>query len=148
MQKLAIFLLLTVGLLACNQPDQEPEFLGISNLKVGKINGSKASLNGNAHFHNPNKNKLKLKYIDIVVEVEGKPTGTIKHELDTKVPAVADFFVPLEAQVDIGEAGLLDSIISFLGGKKVKVRYVGSLKVSRFGYPMTVPVDYTTEIKL
>lgn len=148
LKSISLFLLVFILLSSCARPEQEPEFRRIDNLKVGKISGSSAVLTGDAVFYNPNEVKAKLKKIAIDVELEGKSIGTINQSFNTKIPALAEFTVPLEASFDISDVGLLNGLLSIFGGKKVEVRYKGTIQVSMYGFPTTVPVDYTEELRL
>lgn len=147
MNRTILFSLLLL-LLGCNRPELEPEFLGIKNIEVTKVTGTEAFLKGEALFHNPNDTRMKLKYVDVSIELEGKKIGTIQQDLTTKIPALSRFTVPLNATFDLTEIGLLNSIIGILGGKKMAVRYKGHIRVSMYGYPMTVPVDFEEEVRI
>lgn len=143
-----ILMLSFVVLLGCvSQQYEEPDFLGIENVEVTRVAGTDAQLSGDAIFYNPNDKGIKLKEVNVAVELEGKKIGKISQELATKIPAASEFTVPLNASFDLSDMGIMNGIISILGGKKVKVRYHGSIKVSRFGYPQTIDVDHTEEIK-
>ena len=91
---------------------------------------------------------MKLRKVNIDVTLEGKKIGTIEQSLKTKIPALSEFKVPVDAKFDVGDVGVLNSIISVLGGKKMKVHYQGNIKISIHGVPISVPVDYEDEIKL
>ncbi|MFY0606859.1 MAG: LEA type 2 family protein [Cyclobacteriaceae bacterium] len=148
MYRFIIISLLVLAVSGCSRPDQEPQFLRVDNIGVDKISGTEAILTGQAIFHNPNDVKMKLRKVAINVELEGKRIGTINQELTTKIPALSDFSVPLKASFDLTEIGLLNGILSILGGKKVEVQYKGFIKVSVHGYPVTVPIDYTEEFRM
>lgn len=137
-----------VILAACNRPEEEPEFLRVDNIKVTKVTGKEAFLNGDAFFYNTNDVRMKLKAVDIDIEMEGKKIGTINHKVKTRIPAKSEFKVPLDATFDIRDIGLLNGIISVLGGKKVKVHYTGKIKVAVYGITYNVPIDYDDEVRL
>jgi len=142
---LLLVLLLTVS---CTRPEEEPQFLRIDNLGVGKISGSEATLTADAVFYNPNNVKMKLRKVAIDVALEGKQIGSINQEMATKIPALSEFIVPVNASFDLSNIGLLNGIMSILGGKKIDVHYEGFIKVSVHGYPVTVPINYDDEVKL
>ncbi len=146
----SFILLFAVLLIAagCARPEEEPQFLRIDNLGVGKISGSEATLTADAVFYNPNNVKMKLKQVAIDIELEGKRIGSINQDLTTKIPAMSEFTVPLNASFDISDIGLLNGILSILGGKKVDVHYKGFIKVFVHGYPVTVPIEYDDEVRL
>lgn len=148
MRTFSLIALLLVTVTACNKPDQEPEFRGIRHINVQKIKGTKAELTAEAHFYNPNDVRLKLKNIDVDIMLEGKTIGSIDQDLNMKIDKMSEFVVPLEASFNIGEIGLLNGIISILGGKKVKVTYEGTVTASVHGYRTKVPVYYEDEVRL
>lgn len=148
MHKFSILVVFIVLASACKRPDQEPQFLRIDNIEVTEVKGKEALLNADAYFYNPNDVKMKLKNVDIDVEVEGKKVGKINHSLKTRIPANAEFKVPLDATFNLAEIGLLNSIISILNGKKVKVHYVGTITVSVHGFSQKVPVEFDDEVRI
>ncbi|VXD12160.1 conserved hypothetical protein [Marinoscillum sp. 108] len=146
--KNAIIVATLLFLGACTRPENAPQFIGIENIEVSKIMGTNAVLKAEAIFYNPNDVKMKLRKVNIDIELEGKKIGVINQEFTTKVPALSEFRVPLNASFDITEIGLLNGIISILGGKKVVVHYKGFVKVSVHGYPATVPIDFEEEVRM
>lgn len=143
-----LFVLGIVLLTSCTKPEDEPKFLGIDNIEVTKVTGKEVLLNADARFLNPNKVKIKLKKVDIDIELEGKTIGHIDQDFKLKIPANAEFTVPLNATFNIRELGLLNGIISILGGKKIKVKYKGFIKASVHGYTSTVPVEFYDEVRI
>ena len=137
-----------IGMQGCTRPEEAPEFLGVRNIKVNKVEKTTAHLNAEAYFNNPNDVKMTLRKIDVDVTMEGEKIGSIDQSTRIKIPPQSDFKVPLDATFNIGDVGVLNSILGMLGGKKMKVRYEGHVKVTMHGIPMRVPVDYEDEIKL
>ena len=137
-----------IGMQGCTRPEEAPEFLGVRNIKVNKVEKTTAHLNAEAYFNNPNDVKMTLRKIDVDVTMEGEKIGTIDQSTRIKIPPQSDFKVPLDATFNIGDVGVLNSILGMLGGKKMKVRYEGHVKVTMHGIPMRIPVDYEDEIKL
>jgi LEA14-like dessication related protein len=101
-----------------------------------------------AVLYNPNNIRMTLRKIDIEVFVDGKKAALINQELKLKVPAQAEFTVPLEAKLNMKELGLLDTILGMLGGRKLKVQYKGSISISYKGIPVKVPIDHKSEVRL
>lgn len=147
MQKLFYFLIF-IGLVSCARPKEAPVFKRVSNVKVTKVTGKEAYLKADAYFFNPNNISMKLRQVDVKVSVEGKEVGQINQELKTLVPANAEFKVPVDAKVKLDKIGSLNNILGILGGKKIKVRYTGFVKVTVHKVPIRVPVDFEEEIKL
>lgn len=139
---------ITILLSSCAKPDEAPEFKGIRNVVVTKVEGSKAYITADALFYNPNNINMKLKKVDIALSVEGSPVGVVDHKLKTKIPALDDFKVPLEVAFDLKEIGVLNSLMGLLGAKKMEVGYKGYLRVAAHGITIRVPVDDVSEVRL
>jgi LEA14-like dessication related protein len=144
------FLILTITLLlfSCTRPEEIPVFRRVGDIRVNKISGNEAFLNGNAYFYNPNTVNLTLRKVAIDVILEDKKIGTINHNVRTKVPALSEFIVPVDATFNLGDVGVLQSILNVLQGRKMKARYKGYIKLSYRGIPVKVKVDYEDEIRM
>ena len=101
-----------------------------------------------AVFFNPNPQQGKLKAINIDVFVDGKKAAVIKQKLKIKVPAKGDFSVPLQVKINLKEQGLLNTLMSVIGAKRLKVRYKGNVRINYHGLPIIVPVDHEEEIRI
>lgn len=132
----------------CGRPDQEPEFIGMERIEISKITSKEAVLSANARFFNPNDQSIKLKQVVVGIEVDDKIVGKIDQDMRLKIPANDYFNVPINASFNIRDIGLLNGIISILGGKKIRVHYSGYIKVAVYGYTTKVPVDFEEEIKM
>ena len=132
----------------CRDAGKSPEFRKITNVRVSEVSGKEAVLKGDAFFYNPNKAKMLLRKVEIDVFMNNKKVGVIDEVLKTKIPAESEFKVPFGATFNVSDIGILNGLMSMLGGKKMKVRYVGKIKLKIYGVPVSVPVDYTDEVKL
>ena len=148
MKHIIAIILLAFVIQSCNKPEKAPVFKYVSNVKVTSVTGKEALLKGDAVFYNPNDVGMKLRKVDIDVMLEGKKIGGINQKLKTKIPAMSEFKVPVDAKFNVGELGVLNSLLSVLGGKKMKVQYVGRIRLSIYGVPVSVPVDYEDDIRL
>ncbi len=106
------------------------------------------TLKAQAILYNPNNIKIKLRKIAIDVYVDGRKSGRVDQEPKMIIPAAAEFKVPLEVKLNMKELGLLDTIFGIIGGKKLKVRYKGSISVTYKGLPIRIPVDYESEVRI
>ena len=148
MTRIIAITILSLLALSCTTPSEAPVFKQVTNIEVTKVMGKTAYLNADAFFYNPNDVRMTLKKIDVDVSVEGKKIGKINQSLKTKIPANSEFKVPLDATFDMSQMGFLNSIISILGGKKVKVHYSGHIKLTLHGFPVKVPVEYDDEVRI
>ncbi len=105
-------------------------------------------LNADVVFYNPNKATMKLRKIKIDIFIDGRKTGEIDQDLKMHIPSVKEFTIPIEVKLALQEVGFLDAIFGMIGGKTKEVHYKGSLKVNYHGLPLSVPVDYKSEIRI
>lgn len=123
-----------------------PEFKKVEDIKVAKVKGNEVLLKGNAHFYNPNDLKITLKEVNIDVSIKGKKIGTINHTEKVKIAPLSDFKIPVDAMVNLAEAGLINNLLNVLSGKKIKAHYRGYVKMVIHGLPVKVPVDHEKSI--
>lgn len=136
---------LLVMLGAC-QPQQDVELRQIRDVIVDA--SAEPLLKANAILYNPNSVRMKLRHINIEVFVNDKPSALIDQKLDMRIPAKAEFTIPLEVRLNTKEKGFLNTLFKVISGKKTKVRYKGSIRITYKGIPVRVPVDYEDEVKL
>lgn len=103
-------------------------------------------LRGNAVLYNPNKQRMKLRKMNVDVYINDKKTARIDQEPSIVIPAEAEFTVPLEVKLNMKELGFMDTLFGVLGGKKMKVRYKGTISITYKGIPVRVPVDYESTV--
>lgn len=118
----------------------------IRSVDLGK-DGSSPVLKADAIFYNPNKGSLRLKEIDLDILLNEKPAAKIDQKLDAPIKGRSEFTVPLEVQLSLKDAGLLDTILSLFGGKKYNIRFSGKIKVRVGGFPVRIPVEHRDEIR-
>lgn len=141
----AIALLLSL-LSGCQKPEEDIVLRHIRDVVVDAR--SEPMLKANAIFYNPNKVRGRLKKIDIEIFVNGKKAASVDQSLKTSIPAAAEFTVPLEVKLALKEIGIMDTIFGMIGGKKFKIHYKGSLRLTYHGFPINVPVDYEDDVRL
>jgi len=148
MKKLIFLSSILIIAYACKKPEEPPVFKGVANVKVSRVEGTTAYINADAFFHNPNDIKLKIRKVDIEVYLDGQSIGVINESDKTKVPAKSDFTVPLYVAFNLKDTGVLKNLLSFIGGNKREVSYVGYISVSAYGLPVKVKVDHTEEVRV
>lgn len=141
-----MLIICTSLLLQCKAPDQQIVLKNITDVVVDGTDAPR--LKATALLYNPNPQRGKLKRINIDIFVNGKKAGVVDQKLALAIPAKADFSVPLEVQLATKDFGFLNTVLSLVGGKKMKVQYKGSLKVTYHGLPITIPVDYEDDVKV
>ncbi len=146
--KAAAWILLLSFLTAGCVPDQRIVFKNVRDITVEPGAQGDPLVKGLAHFHNPNAVRMNLREINLEVFVDGTKAAQVVQRPKIKIPARADFSVPIEMQLSLKELGLLDTLRNLFGGKKYQLRYVGYLRVRVHGVVVKVPVDYKDELRL
>lgn len=141
-----ILFCLTLLVLSSCGPKQDIEFRYVKDVIVDA--NTEPLLKGNAVLYNPNKQKMKLRRINVDVYINGKKSARVDQEPKLQIPAKAEFTVPLEVKLNIKELGFMDTLFGVIGGKKMKIRYKGSISITYKGIPVRVPVDYESEVNL
>ena len=128
-------------------PKEDLQFKKVKNVML-TASGTTPLLKGDLLLFNPNDKRMKLKKLDLVIDLNGKEAGLVDQTLKQVIPANDEFTVPIEVAISLKEIGLLDAISGILGGKKNTVRIHGKIRGSVNGMTISVPVDYTEEIRM
>ncbi|MEK6782788.1 MAG: LEA type 2 family protein [Bacteroidota bacterium] len=145
--KIKIYYLLFLLVTAC-VPKEEVVLRAIRNEKLELKDAGTQMLIADAVFYNPNNVGMKLKEINIEVFVNGKKAAHADQKLNTSIKATSEFTVPLEVKLSLKELGLLDTILSFIGGKKYEIQFKGHLRIKVHGFTFKVPVEHTEKLSL
>jgi LEA14-like dessication related protein len=141
-----LLVVLFVVLIGC-VPKEELQFKKVKNVSL-TASGTTPLLKGDLLLYNPNDKRMKLKKLDLIIDLNGKEAGIVDQKLSQVIPAKDEFTVPIEVAISLKEMGLLDAISGILGGKKNTVRIKGKIRGSVNGVTISVPVDYTEEIRI
>ena len=132
---------------ACKAPKENIVLRGISIKSVEPEADGNSLLKADAIFFNPNSGRIRLKEIVIDVMLDGKKAANVDQQLNSLITGNSEFTVPLEIHLNLKEIGLMDTILSLFGGKKYGIQYVGKIKASVRGFPVSFPVDFRDELK-
>jgi len=134
---------------ACKKP-QAPVFKEIKNLRIGKIEQGQLMLNADAHFFNPNQMKGKLTGTDLDIALKGNKVGVVNQTELVKIPANADFIIPLEASLSTNllSKDWLGGVFSMLQNGTIPLNIKGDLNIKILEIPLKIPVDHVEEIKI
>ncbi len=142
----AAFFFVVLLAAACDKPDQEIVLRQIRDVVVDA--SSDPTLKANAIFFNPNRVRGRLRKIAVEIYVNGKKAASVNQKMKTKIPANAEFTVPIEVQLALKELGFMDTLLGVFGGKTFEIEYKGSLRLSYHGLPVRVPVDYKDKVRI
>lgn len=129
-------------------PQHEVVLRSIENVELVAGKGTDPLLKADAIFYNPNRIRMKLKEIQIDVLVDGKKSASVDQKLKSIIKSKSEFTVPIEVQISLKEIGLMDALLSLIGGKKYELQYIGHIKVSTKGIPFRIPVNYKRTVRL
>jgi len=142
---IALALLISQSFVSC-LPEKDIELRQIKSV-VGDVT-DEPTLKAEVIFFNPNQQSGTLKKIEADVYVEGKKAAFVNQKMKIKVPANGEFTVPIEMKINLKEQGVLNTLLSLIGAKKIKVRYKGHIKVLYRGLPVRVPIDREEEVRI
>ncbi len=142
-----IILIWVLSLAACT-PKEQVVLKSIENLELMPGKGIDPILKGNAVFHNPNRMRMKLKEIEVDVFLDGKKSARVDQQLNALIKSKSDFTIPVEVQLSLEEIGLMNTLMSLIGGKKYELQFVGHVRVSNKGIPFNIPFNYKRTVKL
>lgn len=145
-KRAAVLLLSAMLMSGCARPSEDIQLRRIQDVVVDA--SSEPMLKANALFYNPNRMRGKLRKIKVDIFINGKRAAHVDQDLKTKIPAQAEFTVPLEVKLALKELGFLNTLFGVIGGKKFDVRYEGFLRLNYRGVPIRVPVDYNDEVSI
>lgn len=137
------FLAVTLFLQSCG-PKEDIEFKYVKDVIVDA--NTEPLLKGNAVLYNPNRQRMRLRKVNVDVYVNDKKVARVDQEPSLLIPAQAEFTVPMEVKLNMKELGFMDTLFGVLGGKKMKVRYKGTISITYKGIPVRVPVDYESTV--
>lgn len=147
-QSLRIILLFSIGLVLTSftdKPVQDPYFVKMKGFKVLAFNTQRIELFSTAVFYNTYKYKAKLVEIDIDVFLENKLLGKVVNQENIPIPKLSAFDIPLLLKLEPPGPAITNSLwqsAKLITGKKVKIRYVGHIKLKVIGFiPIKVPIE-------
>ena len=149
MSRFTFILLIFILIYNCTVSEQ-PEFIGLKNIKVLNSNIKNITLSADALFMNPNNVGGTLKTDNLKVYINDSEVATFISE-EFKVPSKKDFKIPLTVAISTDRfidkknlGGLLSSLIS----QNLEVQYKGEIKYKVLGYSSTYKVDEIQNVKI
>jgi LEA14-like dessication related protein len=126
-----------------------PDLESIGNINVSLNGFSSADFNCDANFYNPNDKKIVLKHVDIDVDLDGTFLTSITRDYDLELAPMAQFTVPVEANIPFKNIGLNEALELFKNSERYKnVHFKGKIRVKMYGMNFKIPIDHHENIKL
>lgn len=143
----SFFALIIIVILGGCGPKEQIVFRKVLNIRLEAASKTPV-LKADVVLFNPNEDGGKLKKAELEIFVNDKKVGFVDQILNQKIKGQTEFSVPIEVNLAMKELGLMDTLISLLGGKKYDLHITGKIRVSVRGFAFNVPVDQREEIKL
>lgn len=129
---------------------EEVQFSGIENVQVTKLSQQGAEAEITAKIKNPNSTSFTIYQSDLDVSLNGLNAG-VAHLTDrVKIKSNSEESYTFKVKSDFSSLSLTDlpQLISIATSKNVKVSVKGNLKVGKFFYKRTVPVEVSETVPL
>lgn len=128
-------------LLSCGSV-KDPDFKGIENVRLSQAGLNESSLFLDLYYFNPNKYRLTLKKAEGDAWMDGIPLGHFIIDTLIRIPAIADFRLPVKLKMDMNHFLQNTAAALFNKNKEVTVRIEGRAKVGKNGIFIHYPIHY------
>jgi LEA14-like dessication related protein len=118
----------------------EPDFKGIENVKLSQAGLNESSLTLDLYYFNPNKYRLTLKEAEGDAWMEGIPLGHFTIDTLIRIPANADFRLPVKLKMDMNY--FLQNTAAALFNNEVAIKIEGRARVGKSGIFIHYPIHY------
>lgn len=126
---------------------ENPQFKGVSNVKIDNVNTEKLSFNVDVSAYNPNGYKLKVRKSNFDLYLNDQYVGQAfllnKYVMKKRTTTLDN--VPVEILL---ERGVMMKLMKIAMGGTVKLRLDGVLKATAMGIPVRKKIDQTRDIDL
>lgn len=136
-----ILILPLLALMASCGKTKEPEFRRIDGFQVKNLGLSDATVRFNVTYFNPNSFGVTVKETALDLRIDSLALGSFRQVQEVSVQNEAEFSIPLEGRVSLGEVLRLD--LPNIIGKEVLIQADGSVRVGKGGVFITRPIHYS-----
>jgi len=142
-----LWYLSTFALIGCSSVES-PELKELQNFKVVQSNRNIMQIEAEALFFNPNHYDLKLISSNLSISVNKKLLAVVKQKERIKIQRESNFKIPLQATISVDSFTdlALKNMESIFSGKLMQIDMTGELRINRFGFKQTIPVEYSLEV--
>ncbi len=125
-------------------------FGGVQDGKVNSMNQKGIDAEFGLQIKNPNNWGFKIYNSDIKVTVNGLDVGEAKLKKNVRIKRKSESVSTFQVTSDFSKLGLTDlsKLMSLAGSKSANVSVKGQLKVGKWYYKKSFPVDLTQKIPL
>jgi LEA14-like dessication related protein len=116
------------SVLACQKP-MIPQYLGLTNLQLNKVDAGKTLISANVKFYNSNGFKLRLKRADMDIFLNEKPVDHYVLDSTIFIPARDTFYIPVALNADLQH--IFSNAIQVFLANTVKITLDGKVKLKK-----------------
>ena len=142
MKKTYFVLLAILFLFSCSRP-KDLVYQKTQNFGVQTSGLKQTQVTMDVCLYNPNNYRLKLKDANLDVFINGNPVGKMSVKERISIPKLDTFSIPVTLNVNLQNA--FSNALEILFNGEVNLKLTGSLKASRHGVYITIPVDYESK---
>lgn len=139
------FLLAILLLLNSCATFQEPEFLGLTNYKLGQISGRELKFHIEAKVSNPNWYTIKIKPSDLEVYVEDQLMGTVRLDKTLKIKGKSESDLIIDLNGLLADGAMITAV-RYMNKEEVRVNIKGKVKGGVFIFSKKFEVDETRSV--
>lgn len=149
---LAVALVASFILSACNTEAMEPKFQRVENIEITSLSKSDVTLVGEIVLYNPNYVSVTMDNIELEVYVNDYFVGKINQNNTIEIAKRSDFSLPLSVNFDPKKLfaddwmGLIEMAAGYFNNKKFDVKFEGDADFKVKSFAFNIPIEYTEEI--
>lgn len=129
---------------------EEVQFSGIENVQVTKLSQKGAEAEITAKIKNPNNTAFTIYTSDLDVTLNGLNAGVAHLKDNVRIKSNSEESYTFKIQSDFSSLSLTDlpQLLSIATSRNVKVSLKGNLRVGKFFYKRTIPVEVNQTVPL
>ena len=139
------FILVCYVAAGCKQP-QPPQYLGIVNIRLARIDAVQTNVSGDVKFFNPNPYQLELKKAEMDIYLNDKLANHYLLDSTINIPANDSFWVPVLLRIN--PQAIFSNALQAVINDQVNIRLDGHARVKKGGLGFRVPIQYTETERL
>lgn len=135
-----LMLLLALCILSSCMKYEDVKFVGIENVKVGKVGMNETTMEMNLIFNNPNSLGATLNNAEGKAWIEDIYVGNFLLNNDVQIPAKSNFSVPVHLAVNVKD--VINNSLNLLFKDSVNLKVDGTARLSKAGILKAFPLKY------
>ena len=125
---------------------KDPEYKGIYDFKIAKVNGKGSLLYLTIDYFNPNKSGLTLKEVKGDAWIDNNYLGRFSSDTTIHISGNSDFNIPVKLEADT--KFVITNIAAMIFNQEVLVKIDGRAKIGKAGVFFHYPIHYEGKQKI